>query len=126
MTSKSAALIIGIIFIAVGLLGFVPNPIVGAENALFHTDTIHNLVHIISGALFVYVSMSMPARASLVLKVFGVVYFLLGVWGMFILGPDGMGSLLGFLHVNAYDNYLHIALGVVIFLAGMLKGSTAA
>ena len=100
MTPKSAALIIGIIFIVVGLLGFIPNPIVGAENAMFHADTPHNLVHIISGVLFILVAIAAPANVSTVLKIFGAVYFLLGICGLFVLGDDGMGTVLGFLQVG--------------------------
>ena len=37
-----------------------------------------------------------------------------------------MGRVPGILHVNTSDNYLHIALGLVIFLAGMMKGKRAA
>lgn len=121
MNTKTAALIIGIIFIAVGLLGFIPNPIVGdPERAIFHTDTVHNLVHIISGVLFVLVALAAPATAAGVLKVFGLVYLLLGVLGLVTIGSEGEGMLLGFLHVNGADNFLHIGLGLLIFLAGML------
>ncbi|MES2431279.1 MAG: DUF4383 domain-containing protein [Bacteroidota bacterium] len=124
MNTKSASIIIGIIFLAIGLLGFIPNPIVGNNhNAIFHADTIHNSVHIISGILFLYFAFA-TRHASTFCKVFGVVYFLLGVLGLFNLGTDGMGTLLGFLHVNGADNFLHIALGIVIFLAGSLKRTT--
>jgi Domain of unknown function (DUF4383) len=118
MKTKTAAIIIGIVFIAVGLLGFVPNPIIGdSDTAIFHADTVHNLVHIVSGALFLIVALFSPASAGLFLKIFGVVYFLLGVLGLINIGSEGMGTLLGFLHVNGADNFLHIALGLVIFLA---------
>ncbi|WP_062544440.1 DUF4383 domain-containing protein [Rufibacter tibetensis] len=121
MTTKTASLLIGFTFLAVGLLGFVPNPIIGdSHNAIFHTDAVHNMVHLASGALFVLVALAAPERAATFLKVFGVVYFLLGVIGFVAIGSEGMTHLLGFLPVNGADNYLHIALGVVIFLAGML------
>ena len=120
MNSKTASLVIGFIFIAVGLLGYVSNPIIGdSPNAIFHADSVHNIVHIVSGVLFVLVALASPANAGLFCKVFGVVYFLLGVLGLFNIGSEGMGTLLGFLHVNGADNYLHIALGLVIFLAGL-------
>ena len=121
MTARTAALAIGIIFIVVGLLGFIDNPIVGSsEKAIFHTDTVHNMVHIISGVLFVLVAMAAPASASTVMIIFGIVYLLIGILGITSVGEDGMTKLLGFLHVNAADNYLHIALGIVITLAGMI------
>ena len=121
MTAKTAALAIGIIFIVVGLLGFIDNPIVGSsEKAIFHADTVHNMVHIISGLLFVLVAMAAPASASTVMIIFGIVYLLIGILGITSVGENGMAKILGFLHVNAADNYLHIALGIVIALAGMI------
>lgn len=121
MNTKTASLIIGITFIAVGLLGFVPNPIVGSShNAIFHADAVHNMVHIISGALFLIVAFAAPARTGLFLKVFGIVYLLLGVIGLVTIGSEGMTDLLGFLPINGADNYLHIGLGIGIFLAGLL------
>ena len=119
MTAKTAALVIGLIFIAVGLLGFVDNPIVGeSENAIFHADRTHNLVHIISGVLFVLIALAAPGFASTFLILFGLVYLALGIIGMVTIGSEGLTKLLGFLHVNGAENYLHIALGVVILIAG--------
>jgi hypothetical protein len=121
MTAKSAALLIGVVFIAVGLLGFVDNPIVGdAENVIFHADTTHNMVHIVSGVLFILVAMAAPAAASGFMIVFGLVYLLLGILGLTSIGSEGMTQLLGFLHVNGNDNYLHLGLGIVITLAGVI------
>lgn len=122
MKTKTASIIIGIIFLAVGLLGFTSNPLIGmADGALFHADTTHSIVHIVSGLLFVLVALAFPAYAPLVLKIFGAVYFLLGVLGMFNIGSEGTTQLLCFLNVNGPDNYLHIGLGLLIFLAGFLK-----
>src|SRR5262245_27916560 len=109
MTARTAALAIGIIFIVVGLLGFIDNPIVGSsETAIFHADTVHNMVHIVSGVLFVLVAMAAPASARTVMLIFGIVYLVIGILGITSVGEDGMAKLLGFLHVNAADNYLHI------------------
>ena len=122
MTPKTAAIVIGLIFIAVGLLGFVDNPIVGtSEGVIFHADTLHNWVHIGSGALFLLFAMAAPGSVAGFMKVFGIVYLLIGVLGFINIGTEGMGKVLGILHVNGADNFLHVALGVVIFLAGTLR-----
>ena len=122
MNTKTASILIGVVFIAVGILGFISNPIVGeSADAMFHADTLHNSVHIGSGVLFLIVGLFMPASAGTFLKVFGVVYFGLGVLGLINIGTSGMGKLLGILHVNGADNFLHLALGLVIFIAGTLK-----
>jgi hypothetical protein len=120
MTAKSAALILGVIFIAVGALGFVDNPIIGeSQDAIFHADQLHNIVHIVSGVLFVLVALAAPGSARGFLILFGLVYLALGIIGYVQFGKEGMGKVLGVLHVNANDNYLHMALGVVIILAGL-------
>jgi hypothetical protein len=121
MNTKTASTIIGIIFLAVGLLGFIENPIIGeSHDAFFHADTTHNMVHIVSGVLFLLIAFASPSNAGLFLKIFGLVYLGLGIWGAATIGSEPMITLLGFLHVNSKDNYLHIALGAVIFLAGLL------
>ena len=127
MNTKTAALLIGIVFIIVGILGFFPNPIVGAcdNSAIFCTDKVHNTVHIISGVLFVIVALASPANAGMVMKIFGVVYLGLGIYGLVTIGSSGMGNLVGFLHVNGADNYLHIGLGLLILLAGFLPNIRA-
>lgn len=121
MNTKTAGLLIGVIFVVVGILGFIPNPIVGeSHSAIFHADVVHNSVHLISGVLFIIVALAAPERSAIFLKIFGIVYLLLGVLGMITIGDQGMTKLLGFIPVNGADNYLHIALGVVIFIAGLL------
>ena len=122
MTAKTAAIIIGLLFVAVGLLGYVDNPIVGSsEGAIFHTDNVHNIVHIVSGALFLLIAFAAPGSAAGFLKLFGIVYLIIGIIGFVQYGTDGMGKLFGFLHVNGADNFLHVGLGLVIFLAGFSR-----
>ena len=125
MTAKTGALIWAFAFLAVGALGFFDNPLIGeSENAIFHADTIHNWVHIVSGVLFLLVALAAPGAAKGFLILFGIVYLGLGVLGIIQFGTDGMGKLLGFLHVNGADNYLHIALGALIALTGLSAGRT--
>ena len=125
MTAKTGALIWAFAFLAVGALGFIENPIIGeSESAIFHADTVHNWVHIISGVLFLLVALAAPGSARGFLILFGIVYLALGVLGIIQFGTDGMGKLLGFLHVNGADNYLHIGLGILIALTGLTAGRT--
>lgn len=114
--AKTFALIFGIVFLLVGILGYFPNPIVG-ESAYFHTDGMHNIVHLVSGAFFLLVALFAPMYAALAMMIFGVVYLLVA-----ILGFIGMDPVLGFIEVNGADNFLHLALGVVIGLVGLMTG----
>lgn len=123
MNTRTASIIIGVIFLLVGIMGFFPNTVIGdSHDATFHADATHSIVHIVSGVLFLLVALASPANAGMFLKIFGLVYLGLGVWGAATIGTEEMTTLLGFLHVNKEDNYLHIGLGVIIFLAGMLPG----
>lgn len=126
MNTRTASVIIGIIFIAVGILGFFDNPIVyDSETAIFHANTLHNSIHIASGVLCLIFAFSAPSSAGGFLKVFGFIYLFLGILGLINIGTSGMGEVLGFLHVNGADNLLHVGLGVVILLAGFLPKATA-
>lgn len=126
MTAKTGALIWAFAFLAVGILGFIDNPLIGeSEDAIFHADTVHNWVHIVSGVLFLLVAVAAPGSAKGFLILFGIVYLGLGLMGIIQFGTDGMGKLLGFLHVNGADNYLHIGLGVLITLTGLTSRRTA-
>jgi hypothetical protein len=118
--AKSLAVLFGIVFVIVGLLGFVPNPIVGATG-LFQTDHLHDLVHLLVGVVLLVVAMAAPAASGLWLKIFGVVYLLLAVLG-FLMIPHG-GMLLGLVLMNTADHWLYVVLGVVLLIAGMMRSS---
>jgi uncharacterized protein DUF4383 len=114
MTAKLAATIIGIVFIAVGILGFFPNPLV-SPTGMFAVNTNHNIVHMLSGAVLL-AGVYSALGASLALKIVGIVYGVVAILGLYV----GPGMLLGLVHVNAADNYLHVVLAVVILAAGFL------
>lgn len=127
MTAKTAAFIIGVIFIAVGLLGFIDNPIVGdSDKAIFHADKMHNFVHIGSGVLFVLIALAASAAVNGFMLFFGMVYLLIGILGFISFGTQGMGKVLGVLHVNGADNFLHAGLGLLIIIAGMATRKSVA
>ncbi|MDB5264819.1 MAG: TonB-dependent siderophore receptor [Parcubacteria group bacterium] len=115
--AKTIAIIFGVVFVLVGVLGFVPNPLVG-PTGLFETDTLHNLVHLLFGIILLAVAFMAPAVSSLWLKILGVVYLLLAVLGFLTI--DMGGELFGLVHMNHADHWLHVFLGVVLLLAGFL------
>ena len=114
MTAKLAAIVIGIVFIAVGILGFFPNPLV-SPTGMFAVNTNHNIVHLVSGAVLLAGAYS-SLGAALALKIIGIIYGAVAVLGLYV----GPGMLLGLVHVNAADNWLHVVLAVVILAAGFL------
>ena len=109
--AKKLAMVFGVIFVIVGLLGFFSNPLVGAHG-YFMTDTFHNVVHLLIGIIMLAMAGS---AAGTSLTVFGIIYLLLAIVG-FVQG--GSGKLLGLVAYNAADNWLHLVVGVVLLAAG--------
>lgn len=104
-------------FLGATVMGFVPNPLVG-ENALFVTNTAHNLVHLATAIGFVVVAL-LGAKASIrFMQAFGIVYMLTGVVGFVMLGSEVEGHLFHVIHINWLDNFLHVGLGIAIAAAG--------
>jgi hypothetical protein len=112
--AKKLAIVFGIVFVLIGLLGFINNPIVGPQG-FFVTDAIHNVVHLIIGIVLLVASRSGNRTSALWLKVFGIVYLVL-----FIDGLIEKDSLLGFITQNTNDTWLHLVLGIVLLAAGFL------
>ena len=52
---------------------------------------------------------------------FGVVYSLVGLIGFVALGGASEGHLLGIVHINFMDNFLHVGLGLAIAAAGCVS-----
>ena len=116
--TKNITVALGIVFILVGILGFIPNPIVGSSG-IFETDLGHDLVHLVAGAVLLFAGLQSEALARLGLQAFGAVYLLVGLIGFAVVDSTvGHGSLLGLIHLNSADNWLHIVLGVVLIGLG--------
>jgi hypothetical protein len=112
MSAKMVALVLGIIFVIVGLLGFVPNPLVGM-GALFDANAVHNLLHLVIGLVLIGVAIWAPAQSAMWLKIWGAAYLVLAILGFVMTSP-----VLGIIEINGADNWLHIVLGVVLLAAG--------
>ena len=117
LTPISTAWLFAASFYAAAAIGFLPNPLLGAQG-LFVTNTAHNLVHLLTGVGFTIVAL-IGSKASVVfMQAFGVIYALTGFIGFFATGHGGDAHLLGLVHVNSLDNFLHVGLGAVIGAAG--------
>ena len=98
--------------VAVGLLGFISNPIVGDGNALFLTGTMHNIVHVVTGALALGIAFVLPANQQVNGVVgLGILYAVIFV--ALIASPNLYGILS--YPVNLADQLLHVGLAIVSF-----------
>jgi len=127
-SAQSTALLMGIVFIAVGVVGFIPGVTTdygrisfaghGSDAkvvGLFQVSILHNIVHILIGV----------AGLGLAKTISGARQFLIGggvvCLALWMLGIVNGG---GWIPVNAPDDWLHLALGVgLIGLGHATSGS---
>jgi hypothetical protein len=99
--------VFGAVLLVVGLLGFVPalTPD-GNLLGIFHVNTVHNLIHVLSGIAALAAGFSGYAYSKLYFQVFGVIYGLVAVLGLFYMDND----ILGIVAHNTADLLLHVVI----------------
>jgi hypothetical protein len=119
--AKAICKVLGVVFLIIGLLGFVSPNLLG-----MHLSGFHNIIHLISAALALYFGFAAsPSAARTFSLIFGAVYLLLGVLGF--IAPSSVIRLLqahhtpGGLRGLAADNIFHIALGAIFIIAGLAR-----
>lgn len=116
MNVKNLATAFGVVFLVIGVLGFVPTLVPdGKLLGIFQVNAFHNIVHILSGAVALFAGMTSVDYSKLYFKVFGVVYALVTVLG-FLTG----NGLLGLLPVNTADNLLHLVIAAAALYLGFM------
>ena len=123
---KSAAILFGIVFLAVGILGFVPGVTTDVNGmpmllGIFHVNAAHNFVHIASGVVFLLCGMAGAGASRMFFKIFGLVYALVAVLG-FMKGND---YLLGYISNNTATTWLHVVLALAMLWLGFGPRNTA-
>ena len=122
---KSAAILFGVVFLLIGILGYVPatTPANGMLLRIFHVNTAHNIVHLASGVVFLLCGIAGAGPSQTFFKIFGIIYGLVAVLGFYY----GDNALLGIVANNTADTWLHVVLAVVMLSLGFgASGSKAA
>ena len=121
---QTVARLVGIVFLLVGIAGFIPgittNLYDGLELAgddgnaellgLFQVSVLHNIVHALFGIGILMAATVEGARTFLLGS--GAIYVVL-----FVLGILGGGD---WVPINDADNWLHLALGVGLIALGLV------
>ena len=123
-TTMAWATLAGIVLIAAGLIGFLNTSIVGdSAGALVRTDAVHNIVHIVTGALALYIAFGLrgEAQATAVLG-FGVLYVIIFV--AVLVSPTLFGLFK--VEANAAIHVIHAAVALVSLAVGyMARGGAS-
>ncbi len=129
---QTAALVVGAVFLLVGILGFIPgvtsdyDQLSGAGHhseamllGIFQVSILHNIVHLLFGVLGLAAARAVAtARSFLIIG--GAIYLVLWIYGLIIDKDTGAN----FVPVNSADDWLHFVLGVGMIALGVLLTRT--
>ena len=133
-TTQVAAIVFGIIFLVIGVLGFVPG-ITANYSALyfsgydseavllgvFQVSVLHNVVHIFLGLAGLWMARSHSSARTYLIGA-GILYLLLFIYGLII----PLNGAANFVPLNWADNWLHLGLGAVMIILGFVLSSGTA
>jgi hypothetical protein len=127
--ANKIATILGIVFLLVGVLGFIAPDLLG-----LHLSLGHSVVYLVTGAVSLWLGLKGSVSAAKTFCiVFGAVYLLLGVAG-FVAGIDADPStgvpgphdtrllkvIPGMLELGTMDHAVHILLGALFLVGGLM------
>lgn len=131
---QAAAALVGVLFLLVGVLGFIPGittdsgslETAGHEShaellGIFQVSVLHNVVHLLLGVAGVALARTRSsARAFLVGG--GAIYLLLFLYGL-VVDDDSQANVVP---LNTADDWLHLVLGVGMVVLGVVLARRSA
>ncbi|MFP3581487.1 DUF4383 domain-containing protein [Arthrobacter sp. SIMBA_036] len=126
-TIQRVSQVVGVVFLLVGILGFIPGitsnygslEFAGHHSealllGLFQVSILHNIVHLLFGIAGLLMART-AGQARNYLVGGGVIYLVLWIYGLII----GQDSAANFVPLNTADNWLHLLLGVGMLALGL-------
>ena len=116
---RTFAIIVGTVLVALGIGGSLGNPIVGGpqDTGIIVTGFGHDLVHLVTGALFLHVGLALNGRnRAFGLVGLGVFFLLSGV--LSFLSSDLLGIYDA--RTSGLDQLAHVLLGVAAIVVGWM------
>lgn len=125
---QAAAALVGVVFLLVGILGFIPGITTnydGLEAAgheshaellgIFQVSILHNVVHLLFGAAGIALARTASSARGYLIGG-GAIYLVLWLYGLVI----DKTSQANFVPLNAADDWLHFVLGVAMIGLGVV------
>jgi hypothetical protein len=129
--AQTVAIVIAVVFLLVGVLGFIPGITTEFDSMTFaghHSDALllgvfavsilHNIVHLLFGIVGAVMARTASGAVAFLIGG-GIIYLGLWVYGILI----DQETTANFVPVNTADNWLHLVLGAVMVGLGMMFSS---
>jgi hypothetical protein len=138
MSTRTFAMIFGIVFLIVGAGGFIPGltdmghmghpgdagvtmkTMFGYELGMFPVNVLHDIVHILFGIWGILAARSLAGARSY-FRVVAIIYALLTVLGLL----PATYTTFGMIPIYGYDVWLHLVLALVAAYFGWMNRDTA-
>ena len=125
-----AAMVVGAVFLVVGILGFIPGITTGYDQmqfagheseafllGVFQVSILHNIVHLLFGIAGLALARTFSGAKNFLIGG-GIVYAVLWIYGLIV----GNESAANFVPLNTADNWLHLVLAVGMIGLGVALG----
>jgi hypothetical protein len=130
---RTAAMVVSVVFLAVGILGFIPGITTNYDTmmfaghdsealllGIFQVSILHNIVHLLFGIVGLAMARTAGgARAYLIGG--GIIYLLLWIYGLVV----NEESQANFVPLNNADDWLHLILAIGMVGLGLALGNRA-
>lgn len=129
-TVQSVAMLVGVVFVLTGILGFIPGittnydemsfagPDSGAKLlGIFQVSVLHNIVHALFGIVGIALARTVSGARTYLIGG-GAIYLILFLYGIIVTA----GSDVNFVPVNSADDVLHLLLGIGMITLGYVAG----
>lgn len=126
--ARTAAAVVGAVFVVVAILGFIPGITTNYSDmtfaghtsdakliGIFEVSVLHNIAHLLLGVVGLACSRR-AINAAWYLIVGGIVYALLWIYGLAV----GEESSANFVPLNSADNWLHFVLAIGMIALGVV------
>ncbi|MFI2840353.1 DUF4383 domain-containing protein [Mycolicibacterium sp. PDY-3] len=127
---QKASLAVGVVFLLVGILGFIPGITAHYDQltfaghhseaallGIFNVSVLHNLVHLAFGVAGIALARTFTSARGYLIGG-GAVYLVLFIYGLVI----DHQSAMNFVPVNDADNWLHLGLAIGMLALGFVLG----
>ena len=128
---RTSALVVGAVFLLVGVLGFIPGITTNYDDMtfaghmseaklldVFQVSVLHNIVHLLFGIAGIALSRRTDSAFTYLVGG-GAIYLVLWVFGLVV----DKGTEANFVPVNDADDWLHLVLGLGMIALGLIGRS---